>query len=63
MESLTGTHGDWVVALARIALGIVFFAHGAQKMLEWYGGPVAVLCDTFCPRKYQKEGQEQKETT
>jgi uncharacterized membrane protein YphA (DoxX/SURF4 family) len=30
-ESLTGTHGDWVVAVARIVLGIVFFAHGAQK--------------------------------
>jgi putative oxidoreductase len=27
------------VAIARIVLGIVFFAHGAQKMLGWYGGP------------------------
>jgi hypothetical protein len=33
------THGDWAVAIARIVLGIVFFAHGAQKMLGWYGGP------------------------
>jgi len=39
IESLTGTHGDWAVAIARIVLGIVFFAHGAQKMLGWYGGP------------------------
>jgi putative oxidoreductase len=39
IESLTGTHADWVVAIARIVLGIIFFGHGAQKMLGWYGGP------------------------
>ena len=39
IESLTGTHADWVVAIARVVLGVVFFAHGAQKMLGWYGGP------------------------
>ena len=39
IESLTGTHADWVVGIARIVLGIIFFAHGAQKMLGWYGGP------------------------
>jgi uncharacterized membrane protein YphA (DoxX/SURF4 family) len=39
IESLTGTHGDWAAVIARIVLGIVFFAHGAQKMLGWYGGP------------------------
>src|SRR5579862_6526325 len=36
---LTGTHADWVVVIARIVLGIIFFGHGAQKMLGWYGGP------------------------
>src|SRR3989442_583706 len=39
IESLIGTHADWVVGIARIVLGIIFFAHGAQKMLGWYGGP------------------------
>src|SRR6266576_2289972 len=38
IESLTGTHADLVLAIARIVLGIIFFAHGAQKMLGWYGG-------------------------
>lgn len=33
IESLTGTHADWAVAIARITLGIVFFPHGGQKML------------------------------
>lgn len=39
IESLIGTHADWIVAIARIVLGIIFFGHGAQKMLGWYGGP------------------------
>ena len=39
IESLTGTHSDWTVGIVRIMLGLVFFAHGAQKMLGWYGGP------------------------
>src|SRR5207249_5750415 len=39
IESLTGTHADWIVGIARIVLGIIFFGHGAQEMLGWYGGP------------------------
>lgn len=40
IESLTGTHGDWAVAIAiaiaRIVLGIVFFAHGVMRRgCEW----------------------------
>jgi putative oxidoreductase len=38
IESLTSTQADWVVGIARIVLGIIFFGHGAQKMLGWYGG-------------------------
>src|SRR3984957_733082 len=32
------TDGDWVIAIARIVLGGVFFAHGAQMALGWFGG-------------------------
>ena len=39
IANLTGTHADWVLGVARIVLGIIFFGHGAQKMLGWYGGP------------------------
>jgi putative oxidoreductase len=39
IEILLGTHVDWVVGIARLVLGIIFFGHGAQKMLGWYGGP------------------------
>jgi putative oxidoreductase len=37
--NLLRTDGDWGVAAARIVLGVVMFAHGAQKLLGWYGGP------------------------
>src|SRR6266436_8467569 len=39
IESLTVTHTDFIVGIARMVLGIIFFGHGAQKMLGWYGGP------------------------
>jgi len=35
---LLATTPDWAVAVARITLGLVFFAHGAQKLLGWFGG-------------------------
>jgi putative oxidoreductase len=35
---LLGTDGDWVITILRVVLGVVFFAHGAQMALGWFGG-------------------------
>lgn len=37
-QKLMKTNDDLVVTLLRLALGAVFFAHGAQKTLGWFGG-------------------------
>ena len=36
---LLSTNPDWIQTAVRIILGVVFFAHGAQKLLGWFGGP------------------------
>jgi putative oxidoreductase len=36
---LLTTNPDWIQTIVRTILGIVFFAHGAQKLLGWFGGP------------------------
>jgi len=38
LKNLMQTNNDLALALARFILGIVFFAHGAQKVLGWFGG-------------------------
>jgi putative oxidoreductase len=38
LTGLLGTDADWVITMVRIVLGIVFFAHGAQMALGWFGG-------------------------
>jgi putative oxidoreductase len=37
-KRLLQTTNDPVFTIIRLLLGIVFFAHGAQKMLGWFGG-------------------------
>lgn len=39
LRSLMQTSDDRIPMLARLALGIVIFPHGAQKVLGWFGGP------------------------
>jgi putative oxidoreductase len=36
---LIETDGEWVLMLVRVVLGVVIFAHGAQKLVGWFGGP------------------------
>ncbi|HXM12059.1 MAG TPA: DoxX family protein [Terriglobales bacterium] len=38
MKRLMATSNDVALTTLRVVLGVVFFAHGAQKMLGWFGG-------------------------
>jgi len=39
MDLLFGTFPSVSLLIVRVALGIIFFAHGAQKVFGWFHGP------------------------
>src|SRR5579864_5571447 len=38
LKRILSTPDDKVLTVLRFVLGVVFFAHGSQKMLGWFGG-------------------------
>jgi putative oxidoreductase len=37
-QRIVNTNDDFAITIVRLVMGVVFFAHGAQKLLGWFGG-------------------------
>lgn len=38
MDLIIGTYPSWSLWIVRVFLGVIMFAHGAQKVFGWFGG-------------------------
>ena len=38
MTLLVATPASWAITVVRFTLGMIFFAHGSQKVFGWFGG-------------------------
>jgi len=56
IRKLIATDNDTATTILRLALGVIFFAHGAQKMLGWFGGYGLYRHDGLLHRSHAHSG-------